>query len=52
MNDYNIIIKIGAFGMNEDEALDQYSHVLFFIQENLPMENYMIEVEKVGEYIG
>ena len=51
MKDFNIIIKIGAFGLNEDEALEQYSDVLFFIQKNLPMENYEIIVEEVGEYM-
>lgn len=51
MDDYDIIIKIGASGLNEDEVLDQYSHILFFIQDNLPMDNYSINVVKRGEWV-
>ena len=51
MDDYDIIIRIGASGLNEDEVLDQYSHILFFIQDSLPMDNYNINVVKRGEWV-
>lgn len=51
MKDFDIVIKIGAIGINEDEAIDQYSDILFFIQENLPLKNYSIDVIEKGEYI-
>lgn len=51
MNDYDIIIRIGASGLNEDEVLDQYSDILFFIQDNLTMDNYHINVVKRGEWV-
>lgn len=51
MKDFDIIIKIGAVGLNEDEILDQYKDILFFIQDNLPLENFSIDIIEKGEYI-
>lgn len=50
MNDYDIIVKIGASGLSEDEVLDQYKDILFFIQDNIPLDNYSINIVKRGEY--
>lgn len=50
MKDYDIIIKIGAVGLNEDEVLDQYNEILFFIQDNLPLDNFTINIIEKGEY--
>lgn len=52
INDYDIIIRIGAIGMNEDEAIDQYSEILSYIRDNLPLCNYSVDVVKRGEYKG
>lgn len=52
MKDYNIIIKIGTNGLNEDDVLDKNRDILFFIQDNVSMENYEINIEEVGEYMG
>ena len=49
MKDYDIVIRIGGIGMNEEEVLDQYNDILFFIQDNLPLENYSIDVIEQGE---
>lgn len=49
MKDYNIIITIGALGECEDDALTQYSDLLFFIKDNLPNENFTIDIVEVGE---
>lgn len=51
MKDYNIIITIGAIGEDSDKVLDEYSHILFFIKENLSSDNFDISVEEVGEYL-
>ena len=51
MKDFDIVIRIGVSAMNEDMALDQYSDILFFIQDNLDLENYNIEVIERGEYL-
>lgn len=51
MNDYDIVIRIGASGLNDEEVLDQYSHILFFIHDNLPLDNYSITVVERGEYV-
>lgn len=51
MKDYDIIVTMGVLAINEDEALDQLSEVLFFIQENLSMDNYSIDVFERGEYL-
>lgn len=51
MKDYDIIVTMGVLAINEDEALDQLSEVLFFIQDNLSMDNYSIDVFERGEYL-
>ena len=51
MKDYDIIITIGATGIDEDEVLDKYRDILFFIQDNLELDNYRVSVEEVGEYM-
>lgn len=51
MKDYDIVIRIGANGINEDDVIDQYRDILFFVQDNLPLENYSISVLEVGEYM-
>ena len=51
MKDFDIVVKIGVSALNEDLALDQYSDILFFIQDNLDFDNYSIEVIERGEYL-
>ena len=51
VKDYDIIITIGATGIDEDEVLDKYRDILFFIQDNLELDNYRVSVEEVGEYM-
>ena len=51
MNDYEVVVRIGTMALSEDEALDEVADILFFIQDNLPLDNYKITVEKKGEYL-
>ena len=51
IKDYDIIVRIGSIGINEDEALDNVTDVLKLIRRELPLENYSIDVEEVGEYL-
>lgn len=51
MKDFDIVIKIGSTGINEDEAIDKYKEILFFIQDNLPLENFSIDIIERGEYV-
>lgn len=50
-NAYDVVVRIGTIALSEDEALDNLSDILFFIQDNLSLENYEIYVEKKGEYL-
>lgn len=47
LNKYEVIIKLKARGMNEEEALNEYLDVLFFIQKNVLLKNYSINVKRV-----
>lgn len=50
MKDFNLIITIGVISENKDNVITDYSDLLFFIKDNLPNDNFTIEVEEVGEY--
>lgn len=51
MKAFDIKITIGTIADNEDIAMDSISDILYFIQKELPMDNYKIEVQEVGEYL-
>lgn len=51
MNDYDIIITIGTQGQNEDAAMDSVGYILAYVHENLPWDNYKIEIKEVGKYV-
>ena len=51
MKDYDVIVKMGTPALSEDEALDRFDWILKFIQEELPLEDYSIEVVEVGEWV-
>lgn len=51
MKDFDIVVRIGAIGLNEDEVIDQYRDVLSFIQENVPLDNFSIDIIEQGEFL-
>ena len=51
MKAFDINITIGTIADNEDMAMDSVSEILYYIQKELPMDNYKIEIKEVGEYL-
>lgn len=51
MKDYDIIVKMSTPAFNEDDALDRLDWILNFIQKELSLDDYSIEVVEVGEWV-
>ena len=51
MNDYDIIVKIGAWGSSPEEVMDKYEDILFFITDKVGEDLVEFEIVKRGEWV-
>lgn len=48
MKDFNVVITIGVYAKDSDEALGNVEHIIEVVRNNIAGENYNVDVVEVG----